>query len=55
MGNEAICFNGKIPLIFSYSHRKLCQILYQGKEAGYNILLLEPQTPWRYKAHELVK
>ncbi|CAF0963379.1 unnamed protein product [Adineta ricciae] len=26
-----------------------------GKEAGYNILLLEPQTPWRYKAHELVK
>ncbi|UJR23379.1 hypothetical protein I4U23_026388 [Adineta vaga] len=26
-----------------------------GKEAGYEILLVEPQTPWRYKAHELVK
>ena len=26
-----------------------------GKEAGYDILLIEPQTPWRYKASELVK
>ncbi|CAF0846105.1 unnamed protein product [Rotaria sordida] len=26
-----------------------------GKEAGYEILLVEPQTPWRYKARELVK
>ena len=26
-----------------------------GKEAGYDILLIEPQTPWLYKARELVK
>ncbi|CAF1626827.1 unnamed protein product [Adineta ricciae] len=26
-----------------------------GKEAGYSILLVEPQTPWRYKARELFK
>ncbi|CAF1427817.1 unnamed protein product [Adineta steineri] len=26
-----------------------------GKEAGYDILLIEPQTPWRYKARELAK
>ncbi|CAF4618688.1 unnamed protein product [Rotaria sp. Silwood1] len=26
-----------------------------GKEAGYDILLVEPQTPWRYKARELLK
>ncbi|CAF0881899.1 unnamed protein product [Rotaria sordida] len=26
-----------------------------GKEAGYDILLVEPQTPWRYKARELFK
>ncbi|CAF1252724.1 unnamed protein product [Adineta steineri] len=26
-----------------------------GKDAGYDILLIEPQTPWRYKARELFK
>ncbi len=30
-------------------------LFFQGKEAGYDILLIEPQTPWRYKARELFK
>jgi spore maturation protein CgeB len=30
-------------------------VLFKGKDAGYDILFVEPQTPWRYKARELTK
>jgi hypothetical protein len=53
MGNETICCNGKYSMFKSFKY-ELIEFL-QGKEAGYDILLIEPQTPWRYKPRELFK
>ncbi|CAF2581500.1 unnamed protein product [Rotaria sp. Silwood2] len=46
------------PIIIDNTNITSCEMkpyAALGKEAGYDILLIEPQTPWRYKARELVK
>ncbi|CAF3423887.1 unnamed protein product [Rotaria sp. Silwood1] len=46
------------PIIIDNTNATSCEMkpyAAMGKEAGYDILLIEPQTPWRYKARELVK
>ncbi|CAF4324820.1 unnamed protein product [Rotaria socialis] len=46
------------PIIIDNTNSTLLEMkpyAAMGREAGYGIILVEPQTPWRYKARELAK
>ncbi|CAF2128680.1 unnamed protein product [Rotaria magnacalcarata] len=46
------------PIIIDNTNSTLLEMkpyATMGREAGYGIILVEPQTPWRYKARELAK
>jgi hypothetical protein len=43
-----------ISLTLTIDQMETC-FSFKGQQARYEIVLVEPQTPWRYKARELIK